>query len=264
METNRQCVYRIVHVGSGDCYVGSSKNYTKRWHDHRSSLRRGVHRNKRLQRAWNLYGEHEFAFEVLERVVGESSMLLGVEQRHINMLRPAFNIHPIAVANGRYMPPLPLESRKLISEKHKRRFADMSAEERALWRVRLAKARALVPPPSDELRTKISVRSKGLWDSAKSRGVTLGGKPLGVTARDPKPKTCVVCGLENPVRVGRKRACSKACGKVLRMKSRRAYNSRVEDRVCEICERPFSAMFRKTTKTCSKRCAALMWRRSSA
>lgn len=45
-------VYRLC-TQDGDVYVGSTNNLNQRLMDHRSSLRRGVHRNSRLQKAYN-------------------------------------------------------------------------------------------------------------------------------------------------------------------------------------------------------------------
>lgn len=45
-------VYRLC-TQDGDVYVGSTNNLNKRLMDHRSSLRRGVHRNSRLQKAYD-------------------------------------------------------------------------------------------------------------------------------------------------------------------------------------------------------------------
>ena len=45
-------VYRLC-TQDGDVYVGSTNNLNQRLMDHRSSLRRGVHRNSRLQKAYD-------------------------------------------------------------------------------------------------------------------------------------------------------------------------------------------------------------------
>ena len=60
-------IYRITNTAKGrKSYIGSSVNMEKRWIDHRSRLRRGVHFNAHLQNAWNKYGEIVFEFAVVE------------------------------------------------------------------------------------------------------------------------------------------------------------------------------------------------------
>jgi hypothetical protein len=60
------CVYRITCFVSGKCYVGKSGAYKKRKYEHLRSLRQGTHHSKKLQRAFNKYGEASFYFEVIE------------------------------------------------------------------------------------------------------------------------------------------------------------------------------------------------------
>lgn len=62
-------IYRISRVGTQDGYVGSSVQLSQRWAYHRTSLRKGVHHCRHLQRAWNKYGEDAFDFAILETAV---------------------------------------------------------------------------------------------------------------------------------------------------------------------------------------------------
>lgn len=65
-------IYAIRNRHDGKRYVGKTVNVTKRFSEHRSRLRAGVHANQHLQRAWNKYGEQAFAFEIIETVYVES------------------------------------------------------------------------------------------------------------------------------------------------------------------------------------------------
>jgi hypothetical protein len=70
-----------------------------RWAQRRRSLQRGVHRNQRLQHAWNKYGEESFEFTVMEHVT--PAFLLRAEQEWIDRsqctdTKFGFNICPIA------------------------------------------------------------------------------------------------------------------------------------------------------------------------
>ena len=61
-------VYEIINIENGRSYVGSSVNIKRRWREHVGKLRKGIHPNKHLQRAWNNDGEGAFSFCVLERI----------------------------------------------------------------------------------------------------------------------------------------------------------------------------------------------------
>lgn len=96
-------VYQIRGNTNGKIYIGSAVNMPARWAEHRRGLRRGVHRNKHLQHAWNKYGEENFEFTVLEYV--RPAFLLRAEQEWIDKSQCTdreigFNIYPIAGSPG--------------------------------------------------------------------------------------------------------------------------------------------------------------------
>jgi group I intron endonuclease len=47
-------------------YIGQSINVGKRFREHRHHLRRGIHHNRALQKAWNKWGEKMFVFTMIE------------------------------------------------------------------------------------------------------------------------------------------------------------------------------------------------------
>lgn len=59
-------IYCIENTINNKKYIGLSSNITRRWHEHKSELRRGVHINECLQKAWDKYGEQSFRFYILE------------------------------------------------------------------------------------------------------------------------------------------------------------------------------------------------------
>lgn len=61
-------IYKIVCNGNNKIYVGSAKDYGKRKITHLCSLRKNESRCIKLQRAFNLYGEDSFCFEIIEYV----------------------------------------------------------------------------------------------------------------------------------------------------------------------------------------------------
>ncbi len=59
-------IYRIVNLVNGKCYVGHASNLRARKAVHFSKLKNNKHGNQHLQDSFNLYGESNFIFEVLE------------------------------------------------------------------------------------------------------------------------------------------------------------------------------------------------------
>lgn len=59
-------IYKIINKIDGKYYVGSSYDVKKRWRSHVNDLRRRIHPNIYLQRAWNKFGENSFEFILLK------------------------------------------------------------------------------------------------------------------------------------------------------------------------------------------------------
>ena len=79
-------IYKIVNKVNGKYYVGSTKNFDKRWRrKHRKQLRGNYHTNLRLQRAWNKYGENSFEFQIIE--LAEISSLYPIEQKYLDIAK---------------------------------------------------------------------------------------------------------------------------------------------------------------------------------
>jgi hypothetical protein len=89
-------VYAITNVISHRQYIGSSRQLSSRFQRHASLLRRGKHHARRLQLAWNTYGEACFRFDVLERV-SSLAALAAAEQRNIEAHKPSYNVAVVAV-----------------------------------------------------------------------------------------------------------------------------------------------------------------------
>ena len=87
-------IYSIKNIINGHRYVGSAVDLSARESHHLHHLREGKHSNGHLQNAWNKYGEDVFEFEVLER--WEPEFLVSMEQWWMNILRPEYNIAPVA------------------------------------------------------------------------------------------------------------------------------------------------------------------------
>lgn len=91
---NEKCgIYQILCVVSGKSYVGSSKQISVRWRQHRGRLRKGLHTSPRLQQAWTKHGEDKFVFSVLEECAVEA--LFVREQHWIDLKKRDYNSMPI-------------------------------------------------------------------------------------------------------------------------------------------------------------------------
>lgn len=90
---NRPGIYTITFP-TGARYVGSAVNLRKRWHGHKTELRRGTHKNGRLKRSWNTHGESNALFAAI--IFCSKENLLIYEQLALNALRPGLNICLIA------------------------------------------------------------------------------------------------------------------------------------------------------------------------
>lgn len=68
-------IYSITNRTNEKRYIGSSNNVSHRLASHRINLRNGTHQNPHLQGAWNLDGEENFLFSVLEVLEDEQDLL---------------------------------------------------------------------------------------------------------------------------------------------------------------------------------------------
>jgi hypothetical protein len=92
-------IYRITNMANGKYYIGSAESFARREWQHRNDLKRGVHKNPRLQAAWNKYGADMFVFEVLEEVpAGESTFEWENKYLHIHVGLPeCYNVNTDAI-----------------------------------------------------------------------------------------------------------------------------------------------------------------------
>lgn len=113
-------IYRIQNNINGKVYIGQSTDIKKRWKSHKRDLQKGEHPNPHLQKAWNLYGEKAFSFDVLEKC--RAYKLNELERYYIKQYdsRNPSRGYNIAIAPGRNLTgPRPNQNRNavIISEK---------------------------------------------------------------------------------------------------------------------------------------------------
>jgi group I intron endonuclease len=68
-------IYKIINIVNNKFYVGSAVNLGRRKSKHFSELRKGKHNNRRLQAAWDKYGESSFIFAVVQELKGDEDTL---------------------------------------------------------------------------------------------------------------------------------------------------------------------------------------------
>jgi group I intron endonuclease len=77
-------IYKIINKLDGKYYVGSTKDFNKRWRTHKYKLIRGIHKNQKLQNAWNKYGESNFEMIICKYIEPDRTLLLMTEQQYLN------------------------------------------------------------------------------------------------------------------------------------------------------------------------------------
>lgn len=99
---NTSGIYQITCWTNNKIYIGSAKDFEKRWVIHRSDLKLNRHGSITLQRAWNKHGKENFTFHILEYCDKEN--LIEREQFWLDKLKPfdpniGYNI--LAIAGSR-------------------------------------------------------------------------------------------------------------------------------------------------------------------
>jgi group I intron endonuclease len=98
-------VYKITCLATNKFYIGSTKNFYKRFIEHRSKLKANTHCNKKLKYSFNKYSEKNFIFEILENVSNlDRKNLINLEQLYLDKYfqskdkfrKNSLNIKPIA------------------------------------------------------------------------------------------------------------------------------------------------------------------------
>jgi group I intron endonuclease len=177
--TNESGIYSIKNIENGKIYIGSTVNFRQRITTHLTTLRRNIHKNKKLQNSWNKHGELSFEITVIETVRDKSSLLTR-EQYWIDKccsVEHGYNINPLACSSrGR---PYTDEHKAKTSAATKacwknQEYKDrISISRKLMWestehREKIAKNRTLISKTS-EYKAKIGAASKALWKNPEYR-----------------------------------------------------------------------------------------------
>lgn len=152
-------IYKIVNKINGKYYLGSSKNVYRRLNEHIIYLIGNYHYNRHLQNAWNVYGEDNFCFIILNQV--NSNLLFDAEQSYLNEINKEESYNESFIANR---PEMNVDTRLKISRSHKGKTLSDETKER----LRKKRIGYKFPP---EFGKKVSDRLKG-----KSRSIELKNK----------------------------------------------------------------------------------------
>lgn len=90
MSTKKSGIYKITNLVNKKIYIGSAFNISNRFSVHKYSLKNNKHKNPHLQAAWNLYGEKEFIFEILE-IIDDKTKVIEREQYYLDLYNPCDN-----------------------------------------------------------------------------------------------------------------------------------------------------------------------------
>ena len=132
---NRTCgIYCIENLINHKKYIGQSANIEMRWRSHKSELRRNVHINDYLQKAWNKYGEDNFQFYILEECVVD---IIDNRERYYIALHDATNRDcGYNIENGGSInKTLSDSTKRKISDNH----ADVSGENNPMYGTKMSK-----------------------------------------------------------------------------------------------------------------------------
>lgn len=152
-------VYEIINTASQKRYIGSSKNYTRRFSGHKAALKSNTHPNKHLQSAWNKYGENAFTFKLL--LICSPELMRFYEQRGIDVLKPEYNQSKSAYSGVPIGTTLPTKVKIKIGKQSK-----------LLWQTNEYRGKvtaAINKAMTQEESVKRSERAKILWANPEYR-----------------------------------------------------------------------------------------------
>lgn len=160
-------IYRIVNCISGKCYVGSTKDFTKRKMRHLYALRHNEHHSSHMQKSFNLYGEDAFKWEIVEEVIPDRILLFERETYWVQHFQPEYNASQVsATLLGSKQSPEHIRKKAEalkghdVSKENRQKLAERSRE---MWANRTPEEkRAITQKRSEEVQEKQRQRMRDL------------------------------------------------------------------------------------------------------
>lgn len=140
-------IYRILNLVTNKSYVGSAKDFDKRWERHFKDLEAGNHSSIKLQRSYDKHGKDAFKCEILEEHPFENS-LMALEDYYITKMNSKQNGYNIADASfgdtlshhpnkkeifAKIGSKLRENNSKLSEEQRKEKFGSVSTRKGTTW-----------------------------------------------------------------------------------------------------------------------------------
>jgi group I intron endonuclease len=176
-------VYRILLVALDASYVGSSGSVGRRFANHRSALRRGVHPNRKLQAAWLEHGEAAFRFGIIENV---APGLCAVEREqfwidHLDAVERGFNLQRRAASSHGYLHSE--ETRARMSEAKRGRRSNRAGVPLTPEQNEALQAGRKAYVHTDEHRARVSAFHRGRKRSDETRARMSAGRKRAAAER---------------------------------------------------------------------------------
>lgn len=153
-------IYLIYCSASQKGYIGRARNIASRWKTHKTRLRKGIHENPHLQRAWKKYGESVFVFLVIEN----SDYRIGHEREEywIRQIEDPITLYNMRTVDGVIDFKMPREAVEKIRQANKKRKLT-DKQKQHLREINLGKKQ------SEETKIKRSESNRKTW-AKKEKG----------------------------------------------------------------------------------------------
>lgn len=175
-------IYKIENQINGRLYIGSAIDIKERWYHHTSDLRKKIHGNRYLQRAWDKHGSENFVFGVLEYC--NPVNLIEREQYYMDISQVCENGYNICqVAGNRLGMKHSEKTKNRIKEAHTGRKASDETKKR----MSIAGTGRKRLPATEETKAKMSSSAKKRKPMSKETKEKMSkskmGKPLSEETR---------------------------------------------------------------------------------
>lgn len=78
-------IYQIKNIINGNTYFGKTDNFSRRKNSHFKKLKLNIHFNRHLQKSFNVYGEENFVFSIVEYAENNDVILTEREQYYLDL-----------------------------------------------------------------------------------------------------------------------------------------------------------------------------------